>query len=103
MIDILELYKQQGVCCASGKPMADSHNLNLVTTDYIANWKYPVGGIIGSKINTAMAIVHDSCIDAKGVLLVPIKNCIEFNNGKIIYHPVESLQVNKPIATFSNN
>ncbi len=82
-------------CCISERPLADCEYMNVIQTDYIATWKYPVisNMLMKNDYRHAVAYIHDDYAPKKAGDKIPdIKFVIEFKDGDIIYHPVDTLQ-----------
>lgn len=83
-----EQIQEKGKCCACEKPLAGNDLWGFVMLKYVADWRYPVhGNVITGEQNLAIAILCGAC----GIADVPILYAVEFNEGEIIYHPVNKL------------
>lgn len=78
-------------CCACGKIIGDhGGHINGVMLNRRAQWKYPVAGnIITGEKGKAVAIICDECFDKQK----PVKHAVRFERSKIIYIPIEDLEV----------
>lgn len=92
-------------CCACGGTLETSRFINLVETNRLPTWKYPVAGnvCVPCYVPRAIAIVCDECIQNKA----EIQRCIEWEEGspyKIIYHEIESLEeIKKEVDQMEEN
>lgn len=92
-MELLEIFRKCN-CCISGRPLADCKSMNVLQTEYVATWNYPIMSnlLIPGDYKHAVAYIHDDYMPDDGILKEPIKFVIEFRGDEIIYHPVESLQ-----------
>ena len=63
-MEIIDQIKDKVRCCACEGTMADSVNMNIVTTSKVSTWKFPVSRniLIKNSPSMAVAIVCDNCI-----------------------------------------
>lgn len=86
-------------CCACGGSLENSRFINIVKTEKLATWKYPVSGRVDipDYEPRAVAIVCDECIKNKK----EIRHCIEWERSSYLikYHNIKSLKnSNKSIS-----
>lgn len=76
-------------CCACLLPMERSKFINFLITDYKQTWQFPsAGNVLSGEDYGATAILCDGCILVDN----PPKQVVEFQDKKVIHHPVESLE-----------
>lgn len=79
-------------CCACGGTLETSKYINVVETNKLPTWKFPVMGnvAIPGYVPRAIAIICDGCLQNKE----KIRHCIEWEGSpyKIKYHEIESLE-----------
>lgn len=67
--------------------------LNVVMLNHRAAWKYPsAGNVITGEFGRAVGVCCDACIEAR----TPPREAVEFRDGQVFYHPIESLEAMPP-------
>lgn len=87
-----EWHFQRANCCDCGQLLAavGERYLNVVMTDYKATWEFPTAGnVLEGTSGIAVAVLCSSCLEKKPM---QIKNCIEYRNDEVVYHPVSELE-----------
>jgi len=86
-------------CCACGRPMKNSKNINGICLDKLATWENPVWGNILVKEKypekRAVAIICDDCVAKKSKIKFAVSWSNEYTN--IQYHKIEELKDLPPI------
>ena len=93
----LSIIIETGKCCACEAPLSFSRSLNMAVLNLKPTWKFPViGNVLTQEEDRAVGFVCDRCQEA-GMSDQPpvVKFAMEFNEDKIIYHPVEPMSENK--------
>lgn len=92
---MMEILKEKGVCCISGKPMSTSDHVNVAILDYAPSWEFPfmTNLLMPDQPKRAVAIIHDDHYPATKKYLVgqQVKFAIELRGEEIIYHDVNTL------------
>ena len=102
-MDLWPMIRSRAKCCSCGGSLKDSHYMNMVSLNKVAEWQHPSWGniLVSGSGGRASAIVCDGCVDeARRSREWNIKYAIEWNDEHTVfkYHPVEKLKDTYPIT-----
>ncbi len=96
----LEEMIERAKCCICEGLLKGSH-MNFIHLSKMATWEYPTWSnvLVPDAGTRAIAIACDNCVNpAKGTVKGEIKFAIEWKDGVIHYHPVNTLEDAIPIT-----